>query len=817
MAPSRPHPLCLYRARSHSEPNIPELLNNATAAEQAEHEPELSFLDEGDTSPLHASSSHLDQVNKRLNIPFHLQPSNLSRFPPHAIDKNENIRNFLASLPNISVEDDPGLGDNVCTSESGSGFSSPVSSPTDEDHLPSRYNKLAKEIRREHKSTSEQQKELKEEGGEEERTGEEEEGERGEEGEHKELRDINQGGQDLERRAEEEGGKERKMGEEEEENDGTTRIKISKEEEEEEDCGIVLSGTISSLPEATHDEGGVSTVLAERSQPVAGSPVSQGIPKLLKFNSLPWNIVSQQDPYFQEYVRPPFPSTSEIEYESMLAEQGSTVISEIRSESVYEPSLSPSDQSNRELSSQQNMSGPVELPQIYSVPERIKEIEEMNSVKGSSKSLTIPPSDGLSSEKKYVGEDFGVGDKDTEMISLKGSSKSPTVSPSDGLSSEKRYVGGEDLDKDAEMTLLKSSSLSPTVPGLKKDVGGEDFAVGDSKDTEMTSLKGSSKSPTVLPSDDLSSEKKDDVGGEEFGVGDNKDSASMTRTPSSHSVSSSLSGGDEELNQLNSMSDNNSSKSVHLVTTRHSSISPYLPPAMGANTHVRTASCSHLPSQHTGSPDPSPLTFDISTGDGVCLVQPGAGAVKARVMNIEERNRDRDERSVSSDDVHVSVRRQSLQFNPSTSSEVVLPEPSFSNPEVRDVKYLISTQRRPSSDIIHEHHSPNPTHQMRETTPPAFLSAWSKLVDEIPTMPVQDLKKKFEDSDAASVSSSVGSSASITNRPLLQVRHKTRSSNLRRSQSLRNVESPGKSKYKVKGSKGIQKKLDRVGSPCSQD
>lgn len=731
MAPSRLHPLGLYRARSQSEPNIPELLN--TAAD--EDEPELSFLEEGgamNTELLHASSAHLDVENKRLNIPFPL----LSRFPPQSIDKNENIRHFLASLPNITIEDDPGLGENVFTSDSGSGFSSPISSPTDDDHLPSRYNKLAKEIRREHKVTSVEQQEGAEE---EEREKEPEEGEGDRLGAAMEEREVKLEDVPGEERQEQEEGKESSKVAEEETD--VTQGKIPKEEEtdvtqgkiplEEElsanegdvqgavsttqelpsSCASGPSRTVSSVPEDTHKVG-VSTLLAERHQPVADIPIFQGIPKPLKSTSLPRKIVLQ----YQQLDPPHFLSAaSEAEDESMLAEHGSTNASEMKSESVYEPSLSPSEQSNRSQQEVQkggelDTSGPVELPQIHSVPERIKEIEEMNS--------------------------------------LKGLSKSPTVPPSDSQVAEKEVVGGKGHD-----------------------------------------------------------------------ATDSKDVASMT---SSHSVSSSLSGGDEELNQLNFLSDNNnsSSKPAHLPgTTRHSSLSPYLPPAPGSDTHVRTASCSYLPSsQHSGSPissDPSPLP--PSAGDGVMLVQPGAGDVKARVMTYEERSRDRDERSVSSDEL--SVRRASLSFHPSV--EAIVPAASISNPEVRDIKSLNFTQRRPSSDIIHEHRSPSPSHVRRESTPPAFLSAWSKLVDGIPTMPVQDLKKRFEDSDAVSVSSSVGSSASAHHQQpsSRQVKHKSRSSNLRRSKSLRDVDSPGKLRYKFKGSKGSGKKLSPVDrtSPCSQD
>ena len=338
MAPSRPQPLNLYRVCSKSEPNIPDMLSR----EVDEEEPELTFLEEG------GDQENFVSGQEAKKNPRFLQIRNLSHFNPN-IDKTANIRHFLASLPNIAVEDDPGLGDNVCTSESGSGYSSPISSPTDDDHLSSCY-KLAREIRREHKSAVLQREE---EGG-------------GKEGGRKEAVD---GGLDD--------TKEQKTRSKELPPNGSSAASATAAAKEQ-----------SSLGEASSSGGGVvpeSSVLEERCQPIADIPIFHGIPKPLKSTSLPLNLMSHYDqPGTEDYPIGDSPANPDTVSESMFAEHGSTNVSDLRSESM----LSLSEQSRP---GQLDTSGPIELPQIHSVPERIKEIEEMNSLKSSSKSPSIPP------------------------------------------------------------------------------------------------------------------------------------------------------------------------------------------------------------------------------------------------------------------------------------------------------------------------------------------------------------------------------------------------------------------------------------------
>ena len=66
------------------------------------------------------------------------------------VDKDKHIQDYLASLPTLQTIDDDqgigGIGENTCTSESGSGSSSPILTPTDDEQFNLRH-KLAKEIK----------------------------------------------------------------------------------------------------------------------------------------------------------------------------------------------------------------------------------------------------------------------------------------------------------------------------------------------------------------------------------------------------------------------------------------------------------------------------------------------------------------------------------------------------------------------------------------------------------------------------------------------------------------------------------------------
>ena len=697
-APSRPLPLPLplYKSHSLSESNLPDMLNK----KNLDNEPELSFLEERDGNPdnsqlLHVSSNHLDEDSKSLGNSHSSHFSSLSCFPLQStsIDKTQNIKNFLASLPNVLVEDDQGLGENMmCNSDSGSGYSSPVSTPTDDDHLHSRYSKHIKEIRRESKMTAEQI------------------GEENKEGGVLEERTPNQDDEPIEPS--------------EEKHLFLTLPKRSSPVYESE-----FSNPVFSPIEEENQFDTQTSIQNESRQPVADIPIFQGIPTIFKSTSLPQSIMIQyqdkeamltipssihqcedgedgsvsvrtdQDLCKETCEITAFePDNNEPEADNKPELEDSSIDSTRRSND-HELFLSPTTErvslSQRGKSHSVDVSGPIKLPQIQSVPERIKQIEEMNM-------QNLPP---------------------------------------------------------------KSTSVPP---------GSCSIPLSEIKD----------KCDFFIPKDDDAK-----IDGE---------NTSITRTSSGHSISSS---GDEELKQIALMN-----KSLHHTSTRHSSLSPN--PSLqqlSTDTHFRPASCSY--------PCSLPLLDSAGKSSGESSVpgasmelgQLGTGAVKARVHDIEERNRD--EKSNSSDEL--SGRKISPAFQPRSSSSgdvVVVPETSHGS---KDFKY-----HRPRSEIVQP--GPHPSSKIRESTPPAFLSAWNKLVDDIPTLPVQDLKRKFEESYASSVGSSY-----TTPKEKLGVK----TSKLRRSQSLKEVNSPSKMRYRFKG-KSSGKKLclspwtvhgAKSEKPCSQN
>ena len=118
----------MSRKLFHSEPNLPDYQEHPLRTA----EPELSFLPEEGPD---------EQVVKEAQSLHSLFPKDHSV----PIDKHQNIRNFLASLPPapVTIDDDQGVGGDIpYTSESGSGYSTPNLSPTDDEHFNLRYQKL---------------------------------------------------------------------------------------------------------------------------------------------------------------------------------------------------------------------------------------------------------------------------------------------------------------------------------------------------------------------------------------------------------------------------------------------------------------------------------------------------------------------------------------------------------------------------------------------------------------------------------------------------------------------------------------------------
>ncbi len=831
-----PRPLPLHRSRSRSEPNLPDLANRSSG----EGEPELSFLEEGETlnSPhlLPTSSSHLDR-----DLADQTTATSSSQICPPSlpIDKSQTILNFLASLPNIAVEDDQGLGENMmCDSESGSGYSSPVSTPTDDNHLHGHCSKLAKEVRKESKSAS--RKKEKEEGG------------GGSEGR---LEDTSVQKEDI-ISPEDEGA-------------AMEHIKpVSSEKYLPQHDSIsapslpspqVSADSDASLPspQVSADSDIGVTMTTERHQPLAEIPAFRGIPKPLKSTSLPSELLFQYQSSEMIVVPPPnnlhsqgtflpqlppeqisstpLHSSQGTAPLSLLPEKRSssslhssqgTVTQQIPSSSSQdagslkvvesdsgeinsfvevtenrnqlkedhkssEPSESKSDGGNElsattatteklDLPQSQDLdiSGPIEVPQIYSVPERIKEIEEMNLRKYQSKSSS--PSDPLLLEKEKP--------------------ETPPSSPHTTPSEDPLL-----LEKEKPETPSSSPHTTPS----------EDPLLLEKEKPETPS-----SSPHTTPSEGQIKLNEDDA-------------LIITRTSSSGGGHSASSSGDEE-EELKHLGSNTSSP-------RHSSLGPDPPlvvetdgvdPQQVAGGLRFSSSPSELPPPPLPGSDLSPLSS--AAADEIVHLEPGA--VKARVLDIEERNRD--ERSVSTDELSFARRLSPpIPVRPASSSNV--PETST---EVKILRQHLTKHRRPSSDTTAlestSHSVVVPCPQRRESTPPAFLSAWSKLIDsDVPSLPVQDLKKKFEDSDSVSTcSSNLGGAVNAT------THFKTRMggggggggesrvySRLKRSQSLRGSEFPGiktaryhhtrgrSSGNKVSVNFADGKARARTDSPCSQD
>lgn len=112
----------------HSRPihNVSSAYNIPNLVQQAE-EPELTFLpEEGITK---SPSSHRDPSTS-------LNENTLTHSTP--VDKTRNLQNFLASLPPLPLgvsNNDDGIGENIPTSNSGSAYSSPMYTPPDEESI----------------------------------------------------------------------------------------------------------------------------------------------------------------------------------------------------------------------------------------------------------------------------------------------------------------------------------------------------------------------------------------------------------------------------------------------------------------------------------------------------------------------------------------------------------------------------------------------------------------------------------------------------------------------------------------------------------
>ena len=636
LAPSRP--LAIHKTRSES--NLQDLLN---LSNNGEDEPRLSFLEVGnnrtvrqnDAIIIHGSYMHLNHGDRPSHStpPFSL---------PHGkvIDKTEDIRNYIASLPS---DDDQGFdGENVlCTPESGSGYSSPMSPPTDDEHTPSCYSKLAREIRREAKMNSE--------------------------------------GQFL-------AGSMTETVDREGVACGASVVLAGEEGEDENEGGFVLSLTDT-----------------ETQQIVSQIPVR----KSLKPTNLPHSLLLQ----CQVADRKLAGTKSYSEHEPLTEVAAKSV-----SESAEDADITPhsghldaqlegieGEEADRMDSTHSGVgSGPINGPQILSVPKRVKEIEQMNLQRSAHTTPT------------------------------------PKSSP---------------VPLEASPVLSNKDNFNAVDNGMLED---QEHASGDV---------------------------------------DHASPASVTRTSSGHSMTSLASGdvGDDELECL----ETHDKSSNPFIITRHASISPspIVQNRSNFECHTRTFSYSSVPS-----------VSQLSEQSGEEKVSTlGAGAVRARVLDIEK------SRDCITSTEEIPSRWQSSQvLSVSSDDSELMRRHSFAH---RRPASMVVLERSPSSGSSGRPRSL--LWQRREATPTVPLS---KFVDNLPILPVQDLKKKFEDSKISSIASSIGGTSYFR-----KERKRQRLSNLRRSQSLRDMESQEKTshlfwrKNKRKPPTSYGRSLTRTECASSQD
>ena len=657
-APSRLRPLQVSRKLFHSEPNLLDHLPDLPPA----IEPDLSLLPEEedvenpDTPPASNWASHSHHHS-------------LAVFPPNRsvpVDKCENIRSFLASLPPIiTIDDDQGIGENLYNSESGSGFSTPNLSPTDDEQFNLRFNKLGKEISRRNRSGSLDSSP---------KIGEEENEKQIEVDEEKPSASFYVPSVKTEGQASSE--------DQAQENTRKQTLTVPPKP----------AAPAEPKPRAASCDGLVANVTLERRQRIA---VHEKIPFTIKTVGIEsTGLVMNREPSSMSpnvsfssnsaSLSSWLPSQSEdmgqnqpvVAEENIATEVNDDTMKpvearfhlggtepETRSESPFEEPTSPVCH-RRVKSDTLNMSGLIKSPQIQSVPERVKEIEQLNS-----KSLK-------NENMKMDSQPMHIDDKPTlEMIDFQ-----PTAVP--------QFI---------------------------------------SRNSSVNSLLSCASGMSCSCEDEL-----------------------------------------EQFEQVPI----ESSSPPQLLTTRHESLSPSPPSISKVSEHVRHSSLCNMPcaqprvdpearSESTSASQSNPTTL------GEPVTPPLVGAVKARVLHIEEKavrkcsntSEKIDTSSLLRSLSPVRIKRLSNQL-PQRPASVAVDGTEISSVGLATASSHSNVDPGYSPDLRTQ-----PRMSRRESTPPAVFSAWCNWIsaEDIPPPPVQDLKRKFEESRS-----------------------------LRRSQSLRTVESPKK-------------------------
>lgn len=472
-APSRQ---IFHMKRSLSDPNFQQ---SQLEEELEVPEPELAFLAEEGTVddlcmlPKSPRSPHYNHYHQNHHVGEMVSTLSTPLLPfdqSTPIDKSESIRSFLASLPcNRQSDDDQGIGigENVCTSDSGSGYSSPILTPPDEEQIHNLY-RLTKEIHKESRQRL--------------------------------MSDELESKESISNPPMED----RPNG------DNATPERPALPKVSPKPTPFELRGKEPVQSKMSPSPSYISTDPSDRPQPVAAPdyPASCHPPaKSSRSVSLPHHIpypvypvkgtsispnssktslsslaqnpqeVSNSRAGSVAENRPPLLREENVYSPSSIEERTlpSGVDVDSRSESPFEPLKSPLERLNvhrRVKSDSCDISGPVKTAQIHSVPERVKEIEELHAQVSKSQ----PPSQTQTLERPV---EF--------FLSSNGSSPKPDATRSSSVGSMSRTSSEESLP---------SQPLSQILPhGEEEEEGEVQSSVKPTASPWITSTRHTSLSP----------------------------------------------------------------------------------------------------------------------------------------------------------------------------------------------------------------------------------------------------------------------------------------------------------------------------------
>ena len=719
MAPSRP--LLNSKVRWRSEPNLPECL---LREHRSNHSPdlELPFLNENEDA---------SQDNKMNVIPLQSFSQLPSQLMP--VDKDKTIKNFLASLPSLqTIDDDQGIGENVYTSESGSGSSSPILTPTDDEQFHLRH-KLAKEIKDERYSKGRHGKRYTE--------------------------DVERGSSPTEMS----GGYYSQTS-----SQVTERVPSLAQSY----AGIpskpappATSRTTKSKISPPPSDGSFITtpMMATVRQPIARTNklLYKIIPNAMKATSVPYDLALSHN-----YSAPPSRKLAAISPESSKTSLSSLVTSALPEEGV--DNVHVDDQPEEPIM------------------------------------ITVTDSKEKLVEDEPACEEFPVRTKEHEGHARQSSDGAlPSMTSSSTVATETASDVGNQQHKRAKSDgdNISGPTQIPSVPDRVKEIEEMSGALGSTQGGSSVTNSGA-PSPGGIYMNITSSSDDKQPSVSSSSVSDDKQQSvySMSQSPSEQSLSS-----DSELEEIEQNSVKSNSPCC-VRSTRHGSLSPN-PPSLQMKMVTEQTRCTSLMQLSHGEQEQQQQASELTDEN---LASSLLGAVKARVQDIEEKNKDScgSSRSKASPEKSEALKK----FTPPPVKVVQRPSSSTvassTNDEELDTtaetlasvrRHSSTTQfRRPSSEVLVEDESSSqnmakPRMGRRESTPPALFSAWSQLMpaDDIPRNPVQDLKQKFEESTKESRNFSKSTEARPQTRALDSV--KKMGSNLRRSQSLRTVGSPSNS------------------------